>query len=71
VNYLNSFGKTNLGLTRSSDVGLELGVGNRWQFKNFSVGGEWFAIYIPLIVEETKTFDFQFRIMMMQVGISF
>ncbi len=70
VNYLNTFGKTEPSVERATDIGMELGIGNRWQWNNLSIGAEWFAIYVPLIVDESRGFDFQFRIVMVQLGVA-
>ncbi len=71
VNYLNSLDKTDLGTIVTADFGIELAIGNRWQWRNLSIGGEWFAVYFPIIRNHQNDFDFQFRLLMMQLGISF
>ena len=71
VNYVNSFLETDTGVIASDDLGVEFAIGNQWQWQNLSIGGEWFAIYIPLVVQGKREFDFQFRASMIQVGLSF
>lgn len=56
-------------ILHSTDYGIDLAIGNRWNWENFILGGEWFAIYIPLIGKEIKTFEMQFRVLMVHVGL--
>lgn len=71
INYVNSFLETDTGVFASDDLGAEFAIGNQWQWQNLTIGGEWFAIYIPLVVKGEREFDFQFRASMINVGLSF
>jgi hypothetical protein len=33
---------------KTSSTGLELGLGNQWQWNSFSIGADWIGVYIPL-----------------------
>lgn len=71
VNFLNSLKRNYLGKINTTDYGVDLAVGTRWQWQNLSIGSEWFAVYIPVFRDSHRDFDFQFRLAMMHVGISF
>jgi hypothetical protein len=37
-----------------TDLGINLGVGNRWQWKYFSIGAEWVGVYVKLSDPEAR-----------------
>ncbi|MFK7827248.1 MAG: hypothetical protein AB8G05_24100 [Oligoflexales bacterium] len=54
----------------STDYGLDFAIGNRWNWHNFFIGADWFAIYFPVIGKQVKNFEMQFRILMLHVGLA-
>lgn len=68
INYVNSFAG-DPGIKLTSDSGMIFGIGNQWQFATLNVGAEWVSIYVPLIGNDQDV-DFQFRLVMVSLGVS-
>lgn len=54
------------------DSGIDMGIGNRWQWDKLSFGVEWFAFYVPLVnrEEQDTSYSMHMRFALVHVGLS-
>ena len=67
INYKNSIIGNEI-LTETKDIGIDVGIGRRWNTNNYIIGCEWASFYIPLELLGKKHFEVQVRFMMLHLG---
>lgn len=68
-NYRNFFLEDREQKSATNDFGIEIALGNHWQWESLLLGAEWFAIYLP-VLSTRSDIDFQLRALMFHVGIA-